>query len=224
MPTSNLDAASAIALTRYSNLGGLDRILCITVIIIHIRILQGNFKNSMADFNMITAFSSPRTSGRAYTVACSAEDTARDITESICSKYHLKVKPSQVNLHLLPACSLWAGELEPGNSPLIGGDINVASRLLGGRGSSTLLWSVGDSIREEENQTARKDAALFSKSSMLAPSPCLEARGSDHSVSSDERTRSVYSKPLEVKESSLSTAANRRDRITNERVSSSETD
>ena len=129
-----------------------------------------------------------------------------------------------MNLHLLPACSLWAGELEPGNSPLIGGDINVASRLLGGRGSSTLLWSVGDSIREEENQTARKDAALFSKSSMLAPSPCLEARGSDHSVSSDERTRSVHSKPLEVKESSLSTAANRRDRITNERVSSSETD
>ena len=75
MPTSNLDAASAIALTRYSNLtwGGLDRILCITVIIIHIRILQGNFKNSMADFNMITAFSSPRTSGRAYTVSVPVE-------------------------------------------------------------------------------------------------------------------------------------------------------
>ena len=117
-----------------------------------------------------------------------------------------------MNLHLLPACSLWAGQLEPGNSPPVGSDINIASKLLGGGGSATLLWRVGGPIREEENQSAGEGVAVSSKSSILTPSPCLEARERDHTVSTDERTRLVT-------ESSSSATANGRNGKTSERVS-----
>ena len=105
-----------------------------------------------------------------------------------------------MKLHLLPACSLWAGQLEPGDSPSVGSDSGIASRLLSGRGSTTLFWNVGGSVQEERSCHQRLSEGIATALKSPIPSSYLTERESEYSASSDERTDS---KMIESPASSL---------------------